>query len=336
MFEVADELGPNPIAGLSSEPGSGIDGLAGSGCDKEWDWLSHDTGMCETHSSNVESWDIPLTSPPAASFTPPSGTGPGLSIAALTSAAIVSDSMLAQKLLAVATEMERCLRTLELGQWLFDSTEGLDKYPIGSVLHLSQEFSATANLAFKGVNTHQRATVPFCSDNHARVTAAPGRTTVVGTTDTAIEAQLGAIDTTTSLLVLTGHNWLVQIYCAVLGHFQTYLSRGFCPGNSKGLRWQSTAASLGANPFLQLGELAGPNECSEFGKIHMALNMLQRAVHEVEKPLGRGATALRSLVVTRLTKETFLGPPGNLNEEGDRLEKKFQLVKTLLREQMGL
>lgn len=327
---VCDEAGPDPVHGPFLESDSRTGGSIG---DKEMDWTSQGMAIPDSSISDVESWEICPRSPPVPATVPPLGPTVSISTAAHSSASTVSDTGQMQRLLAVVAQMERCLRTLELEQSQFANAgcAGLDKYPIGIVLHLSQEFSAIATSVLGGLHAAGQGMVLFSSDPRAHDMTPAGDGSSYLSTSTG-EVASASIDTTTTLLVLTGHKWLVRMYSAVLGYFEVYLTR-----NSENVRAyrRQISGNPEATPTLQLGELAWANGALDLGKIHMALEMLQGAICEVQYPLAHAGTTLRNLVVTSLTNETIFGP-GESNDDGDRLKGKFQLVRTLLREQMGL
>lgn len=216
-----------------------------------------------------------------------------------------SDSSgMVQQLLALLSEMQQRLKMLKEGPWQFGSICGLDDYPIGTVLHLSQQFSVIVDPFLRGVSEsfNENTSTPSSSD---------------GT----------AVDGLATLLVLSGYMSLMRIYSIVLGHFQTHLSQ--MPSHGQSL------ASSTTSPTMQLGELPCANTAHGLGRIHTALCMLQDSLNGVEGQMGRGGVVARDMVMALLRKEAMLSS-GNLQDGGSGLSGQATAVKGLLLERMSL
>lgn len=231
----------------------------------------------------------------------------------------VPDAVPGQRLVTLMAKMQQCLQILEHGPWQNDSANSLDDYPVGTVLHLSQEFSSIASpvlsrCCIMGTITPREYT--SATEN-----------TKDGQTRTTKPNEInGESDTVTTLLVLSGYMSLARIYSIVLGHFQTHLSSVPSNHHSSGVHSAST------NPTMQLGELPSTGAAPVLGKIHTALRMLLAALHGVEEKLGPGGAVARNLVVALLAQEAVLGT----GEFHGGLSRKMQLVKELLQEKMNL
>jgi hypothetical protein len=252
----------------------------------------------------------------------PAPVWPDQSTDATTMMNTTSSAVPGQRLVTLISKMQQCLQILEHGPWQNDSTNNLDDYPIGTVLHLSQEFGSIASpVLSRGciVGTITPRNYISATEKH---TDGEAHTTKPKDID-------GESDTATTLLVLSGYMSLARIYSIVLGHFQTHLSS--VPSNSN-MNHSSGVHSASTNPTLQLGELPCTSAAPVLGKIHTALRMLLAALHGVEEKLGPGGAVARNLVVALLAQEAVLGT----GEFHDGLSKKMQSVKELLQEKMNL
>ncbi|KAL5356522.1 hypothetical protein BJX96DRAFT_171688 [Aspergillus floccosus] len=216
-----------------------------------------------------------------------------------------SDSSgLVQSLLSLLSEMQQRLRVLQEGPWQFGSTCGLDDYPIGTVLHLSQQFSTLVGPCLRGASVS-------CYDHMGPLPSVDGTPG----------------DSLAMVLVLSGYMSLMRLYSIVLGHFQAHLSQ---ISNQEEVLTRNCLS-----PTLQLGELPCASTTHGLGRIHMALCMLQDSLNSVEDQLGKGGEIARQMVITLLRKEALLSK-GNLQDGESGLSRQATAVKGLLREKMSL
>ncbi|GKT96756.1 hypothetical protein Ct61P_14606 [Colletotrichum tofieldiae] len=104
-----------------------------------------------------------------------------------------------QRLTALISDIQQQLWRLQVGPWHTDSAHSLHDCPIGTILELSQQFSAV-------VAPIHRSTV-FVGGELDK--GGSDRTT-----------SLNAADTPNMLLIMCGYMWIVNIYDVVLDHFQ--------------------------------------------------------------------------------------------------------------------
>ncbi|KAF2175893.1 hypothetical protein K469DRAFT_683363 [Zopfia rhizophila CBS 207.26] len=217
-----------------------------------------------------------------------------------------SDSSgMVQQLLALLLEIQQRLKMLKEGPWQFGSIYGLDNYPIGTILHLTQEFIVAVGPILGG------ASEPLNENTSTSSSSSDGT----------------VVDDLAAVLVLSGYMSLMRIYSIVFGHFQTHLSQ--MPSHSQSL------ASSTTSPTLQLSELPCVNTAHELGRIHMALCMLQGSLKDVEGQLGIGGVVARDMVMAQLRKEAMLSS-GNLKDGGSGVSRQATAVKEILREKMSL
>ncbi|KAK3290186.1 uncharacterized protein B0H64DRAFT_453187 [Chaetomium fimeti] len=278
-------------------------------------------------------------------------------------------------LLALTAEMQQTLKMLEEGSWRLGggdegSENNFDNYPVGTVLHLLQEFGAVAGPVIREAASAGEAVTASSSVKERNfasgVTASDGGDNVdmrekgqaphtservsedVEAAGTAGPTEYGtAVNTATIMLILGGYMCLSHICNTVLGHFHTYLSRipsgASYPdvpgqvGGSGGGGGGATRSASTTSPTLKLGELPCFSAAPDLGKIHNALNMVLAAMGGVEEQLGAGGVVARNLVVSALVShETVDGTYGELEDRYRKLDERVQSVKLLLREKIGL
>ena len=306
------------------------------------DWLQQSFGLNDAYMMDggllgPMSWSPP---PP-----PPAFPSPSQQQSQPTSNGTKSTSSVAagQRLLALITDMQQRVKMLEEGPWQNNSTRSLDDYPVGTVLHLSQEFSTIAGLVLGRANAAEAMLTPSSSTSPSRERVLEG-TAVGGETQPTkhnddTEGLLGdlresGVDTATTLLVLSGYMWLVHIYSIVLSHFQRHLSCISSSTNSPIIGHDGMASNVSISSTLQLGELSCTSTAPDLGRIHTAVGMLLTALHDVEKQLGQGGAVARNLIMSRLTQESVVRDDELQNDCG-RLGGKVISVKKLLGEKMG-
>ncbi|OPB40676.1 hypothetical protein A0O28_0007560 [Trichoderma guizhouense] len=225
-----------------------------------------------------------------------------------------------QRLTALVSEIQQQLRRLEEGPWHTDSTHSLHDYPVGTILELSQQFSAIAGSILSSTVCTSGGLEEAGSDEDNDNS---GRT-----------AGCATADTPTMLLIMCGYIWLVRIYGIVMGHFHKHLDR--MPTGDPRHLIRTTAGVIspitsGVSTKLRLGELPCTDVALSLQQIHTAVRMLLDVLHEIEGHLGRGAVAACDMAVALLLNS---GRPQNGSSRG--LGIKAAAVKKLLREKMGL
>ncbi|PNP57259.1 hypothetical protein THARTR1_02789 [Trichoderma harzianum] len=287
-----------------------------------YDWLEQ-SGFALDDGSTFEMGRLDLA--PWSHLPPPTAEArwPTDDIAAInsTSASHISRSSNAvttgQRLTALVSEIQQQLRRLEEGPWHTDSTHSLHDYPVGTILELSQQFSAIAGSILSSTVCPSGGLEEGGSDedNNERTVGC------------------ATADTPTMLLIMCGYIWLVRIYGIVLGHFQKHLDR-MPTGDPRHLRTTTGVISPiagGVSTKLRLGELPCTDVALSLQQIHTAVRMLLDVLHEIEGHLGRGAVAACDMAVALLLNS---GRPQNGSSRG--LGVKAAAVKKLLREKMGL
>ncbi|KAG0154906.1 hypothetical protein PDIDSM_478 [Penicillium digitatum] len=117
-----------------------------------------------------------------------------------------STGQTSQRLTTLVSEIQQQLRKLEEGPWHADSTCSLDDYPVGTIIELSQQFSAIAGpILGSKVSGGDALDIHRPGEPERNITSA-------------------VADTPTMLLVMCGYMWLVRTYGVVLGHFHTHLN----------------------------------------------------------------------------------------------------------------
>lgn len=317
---------------LHSTTAGGIEGQQ-SGTMFGWHWLDQDFNSDDMYRLDLDLLD---TTPPSASTYSDSPTpshhqptDQGTSTA-MGNSSMTPASLAWRRLPALIAEMQQRLETLESGSWLHDNdARSFDRYPIGTVLRLSQEFGGLA-----GQVLGLAATYGADSMNFNAVAAPHPHMQEAGSGPLAV-----ANNTATVLLVLGGYLSLVRLYGLVLGHFHERLSRIPCGGlsNMGASHGPRSSTMVNANPTLQLGELPRNGTMPDVNRIHAALGMLLTALHHVEEQVGKGGEVARDMAVALLTDG---GGPGvetlNLRNDLGDLGEKVRSVKELLREKMGL
>jgi hypothetical protein len=231
-----------------------------------------------------------------------------------------SSAVPGERLITLIAKMQQCLQILQHGPWQKDSSNNLDDYPVGTVLHLSQEFGSIASPVLSrgcivgGIMPREYiSAIENSTDGEAHPTK--------------LKDMDSGSDTVTTLLVLSGYMLLARIYSIVLGQFQTHLSNVSLNSNTNHSRRVHSAS---ANPKLQLGELPCTSAAPVLGKIHTALRMLLAALHGVEEKSGPGGAVARNLVLALLAQEAVIG------EFHGKLSSKMQSMKELLQEKMNM
>ncbi|RDL30417.1 uncharacterized protein BP5553_10295 [Venustampulla echinocandica] len=281
-------------------------------------WGSMPQGM-EFNLNDTFIFDADLLDPPPWL---PAPILPDQSTDAATMMNTTSTAVPGQRLIMLIANMQQCLQILEHGPWQKDSANTLDDYPVGTVLHLSQELGSIAS----SVLSRGCIMGTITRREYVSETESPAGGEAHTTEPKGID---GGSDTVTPLLVLSGYMSLVRIYSIVLGHFQTHISS--VPSNSNADH-SSGMRSASTNPTLQLGELPCTSVAPILGKIHTALRMLLAAVHGVEEKLGPGGAVARNLVVALLAQDAVL----DIGDFHGGLLTKMQLVKEILQEKMNL
>lgn len=287
----------------------------------QWEWLQHSFNLDSAHlvENNVSNPSGP-SPPPNQPSAPNQPTIMGLGSNTAFSLRSSSPGLQReQNLVALISDMQNCMKTLQEGPWQLDSSRSLDDYPVGAVLHLFQDFTAVASPVFSNYRAKGEIMETPITERLEADSSMLG-------------AERGPGDeTTTTLLALCGYMLLVRIYSIVLGHFQNYLGR--LPSSNSGHSGHGRVA-VGAKT-MQLSELPCASAAPDLGRIHTAVRMLLNALQGVEQEIGRGGAVARNLVVTRLTQEAVLRA-GELQDGCGGLGEKVDLFRDLLREKMGL
>ncbi|KAJ5204644.1 uncharacterized protein N7498_005523 [Penicillium cinerascens] len=225
-----------------------------------------------------------------------------------------------QRLTTLVSEIQQQLRKLEEGPWHADSACSLDDYPVGTIIELSQQFSAIAGpILGSTVFGGGALEVHHPGEPERNITDA-------------------VADTPTMLLVMCGYMWLVRTYGVVLGHFHTHLNvmPTGCLGETTGTR--TPIGGSGTIPIgsmtgsaLRLSELPCTDTALGLQQIHTAVRLLFDVLHDIENHLGREAVMVRDMAVALLLQS---GKLQDISSNG--LGKKATAVRELLREKMGL
>jgi len=170
--------------------------------------------------------------------------------------------------LRLASDLHERLETLRHGPWAGDGCESFDGYPVGSVLHLSQEFVrlATATPGGIGAGHLQAQTLfgPACFAHHPNASSSSSLHQDVPAT-----------------LVLTACGvMLAQLFDVVLGHLHSYLQH-----HHRNIQTTTPEGEgLCTDPTVCLGDLPPLNE--RHSRTHTAIRMLLASLDKAEKALG--------------------------------------------------
>lgn len=255
-------------------------------------------------------------------------------------------------LLRLAANLQERLEALENGTWQQQGEcwNDLDQYPVGSVLHLCQEFidlgtalrASCCNDHFLGCQQGFRPSGYPVHFPEARSPAAGQNTTT--STEPAFHS-----DTSVTLILLSCYATLTAIGITVLGHFYQHL-------NTTTYR-DDTAAVAGCNfypaPTTRLGELSPSGE--SYTRIHMALNLLLDSLEKAKGAVAPVHTAsqvpsnmpspdVTSSIEARMTRDRMTAPLYrsliesiiDVQNTFTELEEKAAELKKLLRRKMGL
>ncbi|KZF23882.1 hypothetical protein L228DRAFT_267839 [Xylona heveae TC161] len=287
----------------------------------------------------------------------------------LVTEAIPSERGIATKtLLSLAFDLHERLEALETGPWEREGTyQALDSYPIGSVLHLSQEFTNVATV-LRGVRPGDKTSSPSgrssqSSSSGDYIPAVQPAQFEGGSAGSAVSATSSSnpasyFDTSVTHILLSCYVTLSRIYVIVLGHLQTYLQL------QPSAQQRPSPTGMDFGPTVCLGELPSIN--APWSRTHTAVCMLLDSIREAEAALGlppqirsadgivqsmdgSGATVPNNtqtfgdnlvdrdlaIVLIRwgLLQSTSTS---SIHEEFTALGKKVTDIKELLREKMGL
>ncbi|RYP02275.1 hypothetical protein DL764_005859 [Monosporascus ibericus] len=246
-------------------------------------------------------------------------------------------------LLSLASDLYTRLEALEnMPRQQRETLQALDGYPIGSVLHLSQEFTNIARALRKirlGDESEQidwmlgSDLTPLGGDCITTATPSP------------------CVDTSTTLILLSCYVTLTQICTIILGHFQAHLN------SQPASRIRAALTSAKVGPQVCLGDL--PTIDTPYSRIHMAVCMLLGSLSQAEKvlglppqlraaglqPWGQGSATENKTFPDSLAEQDLASALGrweeltsvtSIQESFTVLGKKVADIKELLREKMGL
>ncbi|KAK4140592.1 uncharacterized protein C8A04DRAFT_14788 [Dichotomopilus funicola] len=237
-----------------------------------------------------------------------------------------------RRLPALIAEMQQRLELLEHGGWLdppgpgsddISHARSFDRYPIGAVLRLTQEFGALTGEVWVAPSLSAG-----CCNGSDRCEKGDG---------------LGqGPNVSTVLLVLGGYVLLVRLHALVLAHLHAHLERLPSPHSHGHSHAHSHSPTLTPDqdspPSHQAPTTPTGSKAMSMGvsRIHAALGMLLAALHGVEAQLGRGGERVRGLVVALGFGVLGGLEQGALQDGLGELGERVKLVKALLREKMGL
>ncbi|KAL1875158.1 hypothetical protein Daus18300_003226 [Diaporthe australafricana] len=241
--------------------------------------------------------------------------------------------------LRLASTLHETLEALNTCSWLSNSgTEYhcLDNYPIGRVLHSSQELASLAS----SLQTVDSGTVSERSGPSASNTDGAIPDTMCLTPASSIKSSrdISPPDKALSLLLLSCFISLTRIYTVVLRHFQGHLNHTLDHGPEM---QHETNADMA--PTLHLSEL--PSENSPLTRMHTALRMLVDSLRLAEEALcfpTRTRFAVeqgqQDTITARFTSliPQDLVTASDFQEDYAALETMVFETKGLLRERMGL
>ncbi|RYP13451.1 hypothetical protein DL767_010731 [Monosporascus sp. MG133] len=247
-------------------------------------------------------------------------------------------------LLSLASDLHTRLETLEnRPRQQGETPQALDGYPIGSILHLSQEFTNIASALRKIRSVDETGQIAWMLSSD--LTQFGGDCTATGTSSP-------CVDTSTALILLSCYVTLTQICTIVLGHFQAHLS------SQSAARITAIPTSAKLGPQVCLGEL--PTTDAPHSRIHMAVCILLESLSQAEdalglppqiraargsQPWGKGSATENKTFPDALAEQDLasalsrweeLTSVTSIQESFTVLGKKVADIKELLREKMGL
>lgn len=275
-------------------------------------------------------------------------------------------------LLSFAFTLHERLEGLENGPWQREGTyQSLNSYPIGSVLHLSHEFTVVANALRRiGSGDSPKASSTSlalsnncqeqCSESPALDGSSSSGSATATTASSTSTSSSYYFNTSDTHILLGCYAALSRIHFIVLEYFQNYVNLQ----PSGRLRAPSTDG-VEFGPTVCLGEL--PSISPEYSRIHTAICLLLDSLREVEEALGLppqircaggggGGGQQQPLAECRSTAEPktvddtmrerelanaltrwgLLTNATSIQEEFTALGKKVTDIKDLLREKMDL
>ncbi|KAF2471753.1 uncharacterized protein BDR25DRAFT_313655 [Lindgomyces ingoldianus] len=256
-------------------------------------------------------------------------------------------------LLCLASDLHETLEALNNGRWQQRETcRTLDNYPIGNILHLSQEFIELGT-ALRKVRSEDDASGKLQTNWQGEFIGAfdPPQ---LGQGSTASPTSSSYVDTSVTLILVSCFVTLTRIYSTVLGHFRDHLN--LQPSGQT----NTPHTSIDLGPTLCFGELPPTNTC--YSRVYTAVSILLDLFKQAEEAFGlppenRFAGSLQSSgTCATCTPETksfsdalvnrglagalpcleALTSASGVQEALSVLEKQVADIKGLVREKMGL
>ncbi|KAK4201203.1 putative transcriptional regulator love [Triangularia verruculosa] len=219
----------------------------------------------------------------------------------LNSTAGAEKPQMLQRLLNLVVELQEGFRLLESHSWLQEdstSSNSLDSYPIGTILHLSKEFAKIVKTAQEQISDLAAPSPSVESEGfHFAVSTSPvlGRdSSILNSDDLSTSTPQGVLDTPTRLLILTSYVSLTRLYTTMLGHFQKHLSLLPSPSSVPEIEMDEWRAGP-EKRCLNLGELPPSTDVAHCSRIHTAVRLLlgslERVEAVIEVPVGLRSTS---------------------------------------------
>lgn len=244
-----------------------------------------------------------------------------------------------KKVLSLASELQDRLESLEemSRRKEIHRQDSIRKYPIGSVVHLSQRFSTlTMSLGTCTINEEQdddnndRLTHPRCRSCSQR----PPHSAMPLLSSWISARELHVAEATTILILLSCYLTLLQIYSTVLRHFKDHLA----------MRGESIRTLTDLPSATSLGDLTPTNvsynqiyegTCIVFSSLQEATAALGFSP-ELNIPTSHSVADSASPAATSLVDQEVKTSASNICRSYSEIQKQLADMKDLLRTKMGL
>ncbi|KAJ5718153.1 hypothetical protein N7488_003799 [Penicillium malachiteum] len=243
------------------------------------------------------------------------------------------------RLSSLATSIQQTIINLQDSEWAYATkSEGLERYPVGSVLQLSHDFSlilqdlprSTDNKSPTKDQKDDTSSIPDLSPDPTLSDPTSNPTKPTQSTLPHVAVNSNSIDTSTMLQITSCYILLTKLYGLVMDHLRAHLQASDLSSSKV-----SPFSSI-ENEALRLGDISYSNDV--WTKVHTVFRAMLDQVHMISNAIGvesfRSSRSLRSLDES-VSHSGFLG---NLSQAAleDNIMGKVQPLKLLLRQKLAL
>ncbi|KAJ5714952.1 uncharacterized protein N7483_012133 [Penicillium malachiteum] len=244
------------------------------------------------------------------------------------------------RLSSLATDIQQTIINLQDSEWAYATkSDGLERYPVGSVLQLAHDFSLILQDLPQSANNklptkdHQDETssIPDLSSDPTHLSDPTSNSTKPTQQSTLphVAGTSNSIDTSTMLQITSCYILITKLYGLVMDHLRAHLQASDL---------QSTKVSPFSsieNEALRLGDISYSNDV--WTKVHTVFRAMLDQLHVIGSAIGvESFRSSRSLGLDEAVSHS--GFLGNLSQAAleDNLMGKVQPLKLLLRQKLAL